>query len=155
MQPTVEESQMPVDAIGRTYAPGPYLVGREKIREYARAIGERNALHLDLDAARAAGFRDLVAPPMFVVVYARSAISAALFDPALGIDFEMLVHGGQEFQWDRLVIGGDEIETVVTVADLRARAGMRMYTFESISRKAAGEQVSRGIWKHIVRERKA
>ena len=43
-----------------------YAVGREKIREYALAVGETNPLHLDLEAARAAGHADLVAPPMFV-----------------------------------------------------------------------------------------
>jgi hypothetical protein len=48
---------MPVNtkAIGKTYEPVVYAVGREKIREYARAVGETNPVHLDLQAARAAG----------------------------------------------------------------------------------------------------
>ena len=64
---------MPVNtkAIGKPYEPVRYAVGREKIREYARAVGETNPVHLDVEAARAAGYADLVAPPMFAVVYAR------------------------------------------------------------------------------------
>ena len=56
-------------ALGRTFEPHSYAVGREKIREFARAVGESEPLYLDLEAARAAGHPDLVAPPMFAVVY--------------------------------------------------------------------------------------
>ena len=65
---------MPVStaAVGKSYPPVTYAVGREKVREYARAVGETNPLHLDLEAARAAGFADVVAPPMFAVVYQRA-----------------------------------------------------------------------------------
>lgn len=90
---------LPLDKIGKTYEPVLYAVGREKIREYAEAVGETNPLHHDLQAARAAGHADLVAPPMFVVVYASRAFMPALFDPELEIDFSMLVHGAQEFRW--------------------------------------------------------
>src|ERR1700761_9458755 len=102
---------MPVnrDAIGKTYEPVTYAVGREKIREYASAVGETDPLHHDLDAARAAGFPDLVAPPMFAVVYAGQMLGPVLFDPELKINFAMLVHGGQEFRWNRLAVAGDEI----------------------------------------------
>src|SRR5438270_38798 len=96
-------------AIGKTYAPTTYAVGREKIREYAAAVGETNPLHFDLEAARAAGHPDLVAPPMFAVVYGARAVGPAIFDPDVGIDFAMMVHAGQEFVWGPLVIAGDEI----------------------------------------------
>ena len=71
------------------------------MREYAHAVGETNPLHLDLEAARAAGHADLVAPPMFAVVYTSPAIGPALFDPEVGIDFARMVHGAQEFAWGR------------------------------------------------------
>src|SRR5215210_9441861 len=99
------------DAIGRVFAPVAYAVGREKVREYAEAVGETNPLHLDLEAARAAGHADLVAPPMFVVVYAGPVLWPALMDPEVGIDFAHMVHGGQRFDWDGLVIAGDEVTT--------------------------------------------
>jgi acyl dehydratase len=138
-------------AVGRTYAAVTYAVGREKIREYARAVGETNALHLDLTAARAAGHRDLVAPPMFAVVYAGSALGAPIVDPDLAIDFSRLVHGSQEFVWGPLVVAGDEIETVASVASVEERAGNGFYTFETVSTNQDGQVVCRGTWMNVVR----
>jgi acyl dehydratase len=130
-----------------------YAVGREKIRDYARAIGETNPLHLDLAAARAAGHADLVAPPMFAAVYAGGAFEAAMLDPVLAIDFAMLLHSGQEFEWGMLVIAGDEITTEVAVAEDGERLGMRFVVFHSTSRNQRREEVCRGIWTVIVRPR--
>ncbi len=138
-------------AIGRTYAPVVYAVGREKIREYARAVGETDALYLDLTAARAAGHRDLVAPPMFAVVYAAAALAPGILDPDLEIDFSRLVHGGQEFVWGPVVVAGDEIETVAGVAAFDERAGNRFYTFETVSTNQDRQVVCRGTWTNIVR----
>jgi acyl dehydratase len=141
----------PASVIGRTYPPVLYAVGREKIREYARAVGETDPLHLDVEAARAAGHRDLVAPPMFAVVYVLPAIQAPMFDPELDIDFAHLVHGGQEFTWGPLVVAGDEICTTASVVDVSERAGLRFYVFESRSTNQDGETVSVGTWSNIVR----
>jgi acyl dehydratase len=140
------------DSIGRTYAPVGYAVGREKIREFAAAVGERDPLYFDLAAARAAGHADLVAPPMFAVVYAGRAMAPVLFDPELELDFAMMVHGAQEFRWGPAVIAGDELETVVEVKDVAQRAGMRFYVFESRSVNDRGQEVCVGLWTNIVRE---
>jgi acyl dehydratase len=128
-----------------------YAVGREKIREYANAVGETDPLHRDLDAARAAGYDDLVAPPMFAVVYGLPAVAPALFDPEVGVNFAMLVHGAQEFEWGPLVVAGDEISTSVTVAAIDQRGELAFYVFESVSRNQLGQQVCRGTWTNIVR----
>jgi acyl dehydratase len=148
-----EEPAVPVntDAIGKTFPSVIYAVGREKVREYAYAVGESNPLHLDLAAARAAGYADVVAPPMFTVVYSMPALAAAMFDPEVGINFALLVHGGQEFKWGTLVVAGDEISTSARVEDISERAGMSFYVFESESRNQNGEDVCRGTWTQIVR----
>jgi acyl dehydratase len=138
-------------AIGKSYPPTAYAVGREKIREYAAAVGETNPLHLDVESARAAGYRDVVAPPMFCVVYCEPALGPALFDPEIGIDYARLLHGGQEFRWGPLVVSGDEISTVVTVTDISARGAMGFFTFESVSSNQDGETVCVGTWTNIVR----
>jgi acyl dehydratase len=138
-------------AIGKTYPPSVYAVGREKIREYAVAVGEENPLHLDLDAARAAGYRDLVAPPMFCVVYCGVAIGAAMFDPEVGIDFARLLHSAQEFKWGPLVVAGDEVTTTMTVKDISGRGEMGFYTFESRTKNQDGDTVCVGTWSNIVR----
>src|SRR5580692_3581063 len=113
---------MSTDAKALELAPHTYAVGREKVREYARAVGETNPLHHDLDAARAAGHADLVAPPMFVVVYAGRAVIPALFDPEVGIDFARMVHGAQEFAWERLVIAGDELTTTAELISAQEKS---------------------------------
>jgi len=140
-----------VSAVGKTYPPVTYAVGREKIREYAHAVGETQPLHLDLDAARAAGHRDLVAPPMFVVVYAAQAFATAIVDPELELDFARMVHGAQEFAWGPLVVAGDEITTELEVADIADRGGVGFFTFTSRSENQDGERVSTGTWTCIVR----
>ncbi|HEX3873734.1 MAG TPA: MaoC family dehydratase N-terminal domain-containing protein [Solirubrobacteraceae bacterium] len=144
---------MPVDtqAVGKTFPPTVYAVGREKIREYAHAVGETNPLHLDLDAARDAGHDDLVAPPMFAVVYGLPAVAPALFDPEVGVNFAMLVHGAQEFEWGPLVVAGDEISTSVSVKAIDQRGELGFYVFESVSENQRGQQVCRGTWTNIVR----
>jgi acyl dehydratase len=144
---------MPVNisAVGKTYPATVYSVGREKIKEYALAVGESNPLYLDPEAARAAGYADVVAPPMFAVVYGLPAMAPAIFDPEVGIDFARMVHGSQEFTWGPLVVAGDEITTEVSVKDVSERAGNGFYVFESVSRNQAGETVSVGAWTNIVR----
>lgn len=141
----------PTDGIGKTYPETVYAVGREKVREYAAAVGETNPLHLDVDAARAAGFGDVVAPPMFAVVYAGPSVMQGIFDPELGIDFSHLVHGGQEFGWGPLVVAGDEIATTTTVQDISARGELAFYVFGSRSLNQRGETVCEGTWTNIVR----
>ena len=142
---------MNTDAIGKTYPPARYAVGREKVREYAHAVGESNPLHLELDAARAAGYEDVVAPPMFVVVYSFPAVLPALFDPEVGIDFSRMVHGGQEFEWGPLVVAGDEITTTTTIADVSERRGNGFFVFATESVNQRGETVCSGRWSNIVR----
>jgi acyl dehydratase len=142
---------MNTEAVGKTFAPTVYAVGREKIREYAHAVGETNPLHLDPEAARAAGHRDVVAPPMFCVVYSSPSVAPALFDPEVGINFAMMVHGGQEFIWGPLVVAGDEITTTVSVKSIEQRAGNGFYVFESRSVNQDGETVCTGTWTNIVR----
>jgi len=139
------------DAIGKRYEPLTYAVGREKIVEYALATGETDPVHLDLAAARAAGHADVVAPPMFAVVYQGRSVAQAMFDPALGIDFAHLVHGQQEFRWDRLAVAGDELTTTLTVADISEKIGIGFYAFATESVNQRGETVCAGTWTNIVR----
>ena len=144
---------MPVNtaAVGKAFPATTYAVGREKVKEYALATGETNPLHLDHEAARKAGYADVVAPPMFVVVYAAPALGPAIFDPDVGINFALMVHGAQEFRWGPLVVAGDEIETTVTVQSIEERDGKGFYVFESVSRNQDGDAVCVGTWTNIVR----
>jgi acyl dehydratase len=137
----------------RSFPAHDYAVGREKIREYARAVGETDPLYFEVGAARAAGYADLVAPPMFAVVYSGAAFDAAMRDPELDLDLAMLLHSGQEFEWGELVIAGDEITTETALVDVSERVGMRFIVFQTSSRNQGGEHVCAGTWTVVVRPR--
>lgn len=138
-------------AVGKSYPPTTYAVGREKVREYAFAVGETDPLHLDVAAARRAGHADVVAPPMFCVVYSAPAIAPAILDPDVGMNFALMVHGGQEFRWGPLVVAGDEVTTQVTVRSIEERDARGFYVFESVTKNDRDETVCVGTWTNIVR----
>ena len=139
------------ELIGKKHPPFEYEVGREKVREYARAVGETNPLYLDPDAARAAGFGNVVAPPMFCVVYSAGVMGPAVLDPKLGVNLMMMVHGSQQFEWFEPVVAGDVVTTTVTIKDIYDKNGMKFYVFESESSNQEGKPTVRGTWTNIVR----
>jgi len=144
---------VPVDdsAKGKTFPPYHYEVGKEKIAEYARAVGEENPVYFDREAARKAGFRDIPAPPMFAVVYSAGALGPAITDPEVGINLMAMVHGGQEFVWGEPVCAGDTITTTTELVDISEKDGKAFYVFRSISRNQDGDEVVRATWTNIVR----
>jgi acyl dehydratase len=137
--------------VGKTWKGFTYEVGLEKIREYANAVGAGEPVHHDREAAREAGFRDVVAPPMFVVVYSAGAMGPAIFDPDVGMDFARMLHGSQEFVWAEPVCAGDAITTDIEWKDLSDKDGKQFFVFESLSRNQDGAEVARGTWTNIVR----
>lgn len=141
----------PHPALGRTWPATTYAVGREKVREYALAVGESDPRYLDVGAARAAGYADVVAPPMFVVVYAAPAIGPALFDPEVGMNFARMVHGGQRFDWHRLVVAGEELTTAASFDAYEEKRSMAFFTFVTRTTDADGALVVEGRWTNIVR----
>jgi acyl dehydratase len=144
---------MPVrtDAVGKQWPAVTYEVGAEKIREFADAIGAANPVHRDHDAAKSAGFRDLVAPPMFCVVYSARAMGPAILDPEVGINLAAMLHGSQEFEWDEPVCDGDVIRSIATCVEIHERDGKGFYVFETISTNQDGKRTVKGTWTNIVR----
>lgn len=110
--------------VGRTYPPtAPYQVGREKIREFAAAIGATDPAHHDPEVARALGHPDVVAPPTFPFVITMAANRQIIEDPALGVDYSRVVHGDQRFAYNRPVVAGDELVCVNTIEEVTNRGG--------------------------------
>jgi acyl dehydratase len=139
------------DAVGKEWPAMTYQVGREKIKEYASALGIDNPVHFDVGEAHRAGFRDVVAPPMFAVVYSSPAVAPAILDPEVELNFAAMVHGGQEFVWDEPACSGDEISTTAKCLSIEERDGKGFYVFETNSVNQDGAQVARGTWTLIVR----
>jgi acyl dehydratase len=144
---------MPVktDAVGKQWDPATFEVEADRIRLYADAVGEPGDFYRDAEAAKAAGFRDVVSPPMFAVVYSAPAMGPAILDPDVGINFPAMVHGGQAFEWDEPVCAGDEITTVARCAEIYEKDGMGFYVFETTSTNQDGAQTAQATWTNIVR----
>lgn len=105
-----------------------YVVGREHLRDFARAVGADHPAHHDVEAARALGYPDVVAPPTFAVVIAQRAEAQLIEDPEAGIDFSRVVHADERFTHHRPLYAGDEVTTVLHVDSITERAGLAMVT---------------------------
>ncbi|WP_353988577.1 FAS1-like dehydratase domain-containing protein [Ruicaihuangia caeni] len=135
---------MPVnpELTGREFAPtAPYLVGREKVREFARAVLATSPLNHDADAARAAGYADVVAPPTFAVVVQEHTLAQLLAEPDAGIDFSRVVHGDQRFSYTRPIVAGDELTARLTVSAVKTLGAHSMVTAVSDITDAEGAHV--------------
>jgi acyl dehydratase len=135
---------MPLDPsfVGRSWPPTePYLVGREKIREFARAIGAENPEYHDPEAARAIGYPDVVAPPTFPTVLTNTASRQVIADPELGMDYTRVVHGDQKFAYARPVVAGDALVCVISVEEITQRGGHDFITTRTDLTTESGELV--------------
>ena len=127
---------------GRVFPPvAPYLVGREKVREFSRAVFATNPINHDPEAARAAGYADVVAPPTFAVGVQEATLAQLLAEPDAGIDFSRVVHGDQRFSFSRPIVAGDLLTATLTVASVKSLGGHSMVTAESRVVDAAGAHV--------------
>lgn len=129
--------------VGRSYPhAATYEVGREKIREFAEAIGDDSPVYRDPDAARAAGHSDVIAPPTFLIVLSMRSQTALMEDPDLGLDYSRVVHGDQLFTHHRPIRAGDSLSAELHVDGIRSAAGNDMLTVRCEITDAAGEPVS-------------
>ncbi|MEO3807905.1 MaoC family dehydratase N-terminal domain-containing protein [Sphaerisporangium sp. B11E5] len=130
------------DFVGRTYpAPGSYEVSRVKIKEFATAIGDRDPAYRDPEAARALGHPDVVAPPTFPIVFSLTGAGDILSDPGLGLDFSMVVHGEQRFEYTRPIYAGDELLCSSTITEIRSVGRNEFLTLRSDVTTLDGEHV--------------
>lgn len=145
---------MPLDqsCVGRTYPPTPaYQVGREKIREFAQAVGAGDAAYHDPGAARVLGYPDVLAPPTFPVVVTERAIQQLIEDPVLGLDFGRVVHADQRFAYTRPLVAGDELVCVNTIEAITSRGGHDFLSMRTEVTTVAGAPVVTAWCRLVVR----
>ena len=131
------------ELVGRSYPPTPaYVVGREKVREFAQAIGETSPACHDVASARAMGYADIIAPPTFAFVVAYAGSSQAALDPELGLDYSRVVHGEQRFAYERPIVAGDALVATATIEGIRSVAGNDILTTRVDLDTEAGERVA-------------
>jgi acyl dehydratase len=145
---------VPVNASveGRVYPPTePYLVGREKVREFARAVFATHPVNLDPEAARAAGYADVVAPTTFPIVVTAATLEQLLADEDAGVDFTRVVHGDQRFAFSQPIVAGDELTATMTITSVKSIGGHSMITSESAIADATGAHVVTAVSTLVVR----
>ena len=132
--------------IGRIFpASEPYEVSRVKIAEFADAIGDANPVYRDAAAARAAGHADVIAPPTFAIVISMAGSGAALAEPGLGLNYAMVVHGEQRFEYTRPITAGDVVTAQVTLTDIRDAGRNVMLTTSTEIKTVTGEHVCTAV----------
>jgi acyl dehydratase len=130
------------DLIGRTYPPTePYEVSRVKIAEFASAIGDLNPLYRDRGAAQGAGHRDVLAPPTFPIVISMAGSGQAVMDPGLEVNYAMIVHGEQRFEYSRPLYAGDVVTCRTTISGIRQARSNVLLTTETEIQTVEGEHV--------------
>jgi acyl dehydratase len=130
------------ELVGRDFPPTtPYLVGREKVREFARAVFADDPQHTDPAAAQALGYADVVAPPTFAIVVTDATLQQLLGEPDSGIVLKNVLHAEQRFRYSRPIVAGDTLTAKLSVTGLRAMGAAAMVTSESEITDAAGEHV--------------
>ncbi len=145
-----------IEIQGKVYPPtAPYLVGREKVREFARAVLSEAPLHHDPEAARAAGYADVVAPPTFAIVVQDATLQQLLADEEAAVDFSRVVHGDQRFSYTRPIVAGDELTGVMTVTSVKQLGGNSMVTSSTEISDALGAHVVTAISTLVVRAEEA
>jgi acyl dehydratase len=134
------------DYAGRAFAASPpYEVSRVKISEFAAAIGDPNPLYRDRAAATAAGYPDVIAPPTFAIVISMAAAGTAVADPGLGLNYAMVVHGEQRFDYARPLMAGDVVTAQPTITEIRDAGRNVMLTTSTEIRTTAGELVCTAV----------
>jgi acyl dehydratase len=128
------------DYAGRTFpATPPYEVSRVKIAEFADAIGDPSPVYRDREAAVAAGYPDVIAPPTFPIVVSMAASGSASADPGLSVNYAMVVHGEQRFEYTRPLRAGDEVTAQSTIESIREVGSLVMLTTRTEIRTTGGE----------------
>jgi len=109
--------------IGLELPPRVIEVEKGAIRSFARAIGDLDPVFTDESAARAAGYRSLVAPPTFAFCLNMMASDQFTFMRMLGVDPRRVLHGEQSFTYHATICAGDVLTFHLKCADIYERKG--------------------------------
>lgn len=137
--------------IDREYPPVTYVVGQEKIKEYAIAIGDLNPLYINPEIAKKSDYGSIIAPPMFVVVFANEAMNLLFKDKEVNINFARLLHGEQEFNFHKIVKANDTIKTFAKIKKIYQKGTNDFVELETKSFNQHNELVVDGLWTFVIR----
>ncbi len=118
---------------------GTYLVGREKLREYARAVQDYHPAHWDVAAARELGYPDLIAPLTFTSTPGMSC-NRTMFESVV-VGYDTYLQTEEVFEQHRPIVAGDELHIDVELTSVRRTAGRDFITVTNTFTDQAGERV--------------
>lgn len=109
--------------IGRTTEPMTFDIEKGRLKFFAKAIGETNPVYSDENAAKAAGYKSLPAPPTFM--FCLEMETNSLWDniAAMGVPVGKILHGSQSFTYHAPICAGDRITFVTKVSDIYDKKG--------------------------------
>lgn len=141
--------------IGRTWAPWEVEIEAGRLRLLAKAIGEARPVYTDTAAARAAGYRGILAPPTFAFCLLADSPVGQGYLTDVGIPIAEVLHGEQTYDLHGVMCAGDRVRITRRVADIYAKKGgtLEFVVFESEIRLVASDAlVAQGrqtmIWRH-------
>jgi acyl dehydratase len=137
--------------IGKEYPVTEYEIGREKMKEYANAINDPNPHYVAGEVGKKSRYGDNIAPPLFASVYNLMGCANMFMDPELQLNFAMLVHGEQEFEWLEPVRPGDVITTRGKIVEILEKGKNDVIVYEARSTNQDGELVTVGRATFVVR----
>ena len=98
----------------------PHSVDVEKgrLRFFAKAIGETDPVYTDEEAAHAAGYRSLLAPPTMAFCLEMDKPEPFAVLKELGVDLGRILHGEQAFEYHADICAGDTLTYRTKVSDI-------------------------------------
>lgn len=134
--------------VGKEYTPIRWEVERGKIAEFAKAIGDPNPIYLDRQAAIREGYKDTPAPPTFLTVPMMWSSSMPGVITDLAINFMMVLHGEEEYEYYRQIYPGDVLTGIPRVASIEEKTSktgrkMDMVTIEILYTNQVNEKVAK------------
>jgi acyl dehydratase len=126
---------------GKEYQEVDFVVDRDRVLQFADAIGEDDPIFRDPEAGRSAGYHEQLTPPTFVTVLQIMTSGQVVLDQELGLNYALVVHGEQEYDWRRPVRVGDVLSAVPRIADIYSRGPNEFLVIEAEIRDESGETV--------------
>jgi acyl dehydratase len=128
---------------GKEYPPNdPLEVTEESIKEFADAIGDQNPVYRDAEAARAAGHPAIIAPPTYLTKLNFLYGPQMILDPELGLNYAMVVHGEQEYVYERPIRAGDVLVGRLRITSIASKGANEFMVSEAAIETTSGERVA-------------
>ncbi len=136
--------------IGREYGPLTYEIGREKMKEYAYAAKDPRDVYVNEEVARDTKYGDIIAMPNFAATWGLRGAGLMFMDKEVNLNFLMLVHGAQEFEWFDVIRVGDVLTEKGKIIDIYEKGNLDFVIYEATVTNQKGEVVLKATSTFII-----